>query len=60
MLKGAGAMPDSEKDRAADDVVGKRQLLISHFPTSESIQCKEFMVFVQAARRYIGLRRISH
>ena len=45
-------MPDSEKDRAANDVVGQRATFDLD---KRKYPVQEFMVFVQAARRYIEI-----
>ena len=55
MLKGVGAMPDSEKDRAANDVVGQRATFDLALSDKRKYPVQEFMVFVQAARRYIEI-----
>ncbi len=48
-------MPDLEKDRAADDVVGQRATLDLALSDKRKYPLQEFMVFVQAARRYIEI-----
>jgi hypothetical protein len=48
-------MPDSEKDRAANDVVGQRATLDLALSDKRNYPMQEFMVFAQAARRYIEI-----
>jgi hypothetical protein len=55
MRKGAGAMPDSEKDRAANDVVEQRVTFDLALSDTRKYPVQEFMAFVQAARRYIEI-----
>ncbi len=55
MLKGAGAMPDSEKDRAANDVVGQRAIFGLALSDKRKYPVQEFRAFVQATRRYIEI-----
>jgi hypothetical protein len=47
-------MPDSEKDRAANDVVGQRATLGLVLSDKRKYPVQEFKAFVQAARRYIS------
>jgi hypothetical protein len=55
MLKGAGAMPDSEKDRAANDVAGQRAIFGLALSDKRKYPVQEFRAFVQATRRYIEI-----
>jgi hypothetical protein len=50
-------MPDSEKDRGASDVVGQRATFDLALSDKRKYPVQEFMVFAQAARRYIEITR---
>ena len=48
-------MPDSEKDRAANDVVGQSATFGLALSDKRKYPVQEFKAFVQAARRYIEI-----
>jgi hypothetical protein len=48
-------MPDSEKDRAANDVAGQRAIFGLALSDKRKYPVQEFRAFVQATRRYIEI-----
>jgi hypothetical protein len=50
-------MPDSEKDRAADEVAERRATFDLALSNKRKYPVQEFRAFVQSARRYIAMTK---